>query len=159
MLTVAIFVAILVVLFSAAFVAKRRFGLLGLALTAGWVLSDIWKYDAGLLFSIFGVPVNPLSTAVILCLIVMLPAIVLLFHGYTYKMMAARIIGSLFFAILALAFLVDPIGHALAPDGIGLDVYNWLMANRLTIIGLGVTLAVVDLFFTKPASASSAKKK
>lgn len=157
MLTVAIFAAILVLLFSAAFVAKRRFGLLGLALTAGWVLSDIWKYDAGLIFSIFGVPVNAISTAAILCLIVLLPATVLLFHGYSYKLMLARITGSLLFAVLALAFLVEPLGHALVPDGVGLDIYNWLMSNRFTIIGLGVIVAVLDLFFTKPVS--NLKKK
>lgn len=159
MLTIAILSAILILLFSAAFVAKRRFGLLGLALTAGWVLSDIWQYDAGLLFSIFGVPINPISTAVILCIIVLLPAIVLLFHGYAYKLTLARVFGSLLFAVLALAFLVEPIGHALTPDGLGLDVYSWLMNNRFTIIGLGVILAVLDLFFTKPVSNTSSKKK
>jgi hypothetical protein len=154
MIVVAIFAALAVAL------SKRRFGLLGLALTAGATLSNIWSYDAGLVVSSTGlVPDGPLTNAIALSLIVLLPAIVLLFHGYTYKENAARVIGSLLFMMLALAFLVEPIGFALPLQGVAADVYNWLVANRELIISIGVVLAIIDLFFTKPKILERDRKR
>jgi hypothetical protein len=155
-----VFVVLFLALFVGAFLSKRRFGLLGLALTAGATLSGIWTYYAGLIISSTGLmPSGPLTDAIALSLIVLLPAIILLFHGYTYKENAARVIGSLLFAVLALAFLVEPIGHALFLEGTGADVYRWLSENRDVIISIGVVAAVVDLFFTKPAKLAEKDKK
>jgi hypothetical protein len=97
------------------------------------------------------VPNGPLTNAIALSLIVMLPAIILLFHGYTYKENAARVIGSFLFTVLALAFLVEPLGFALPLEGASHDVYKWLMQWKEVIISVGVVFAVIDLFFTKPA--------
>lgn len=154
-----ILVVLAVGLFIGAFLSKRRFGLLGLALTAGATLSTIWSYDAGLVVSATGlVPEGPLTNAITLAAIVLLPAIVLLFHGYTYKETAARVIGSLLFTFLALAFLVEPLGFALNLEGTARDIYNWLVNNREVIISIGVVCAVIDLFFTKPAKNDKDKK-
>lgn len=153
------FAGLAVALFVAAFIAKRRFGLLGLALAAGSILSTIWSFDAGLVVSSIGiVPSGPLTTAVTLCIIVLLPAVVLLFHGYTYKNLFARIVGSLLFTVLALAFLIEPLGYALSLQGIGAEAYKWLLANKDIIISVALVLAVVDLFFTKPAAPLIEKK-
>lgn len=147
-------------LFGAAFVTRRRFGLLGLALAAGSILSGLWGYDAGLVVSTIGIfPSGPLTTAATLAAIVLLPAVLLLFHGYTYKNIVGRIIGALLFALLALAFLVEPLGYALILEGTGVDVYTWLVNNRQIIIGIGMVLAVVDLFFTKPAQLADKRSK
>jgi hypothetical protein len=160
MIVIAIFAALAVGLFLGAFLSKRRFGLLGLALTAGATLSSIWSYDAGLVVSSTGlVPDGPLTNAIALSLIVLMPAIVLLFHGYTYKENAARVIGSLLFMMLALAFLVEPIGFALPLEGTAADVYHWLVNNKEVIISAGVVLAVVDLFFTKPKILERDRKR
>jgi len=156
MIVIAIFAAIAIALFAGAFLSKRRFGLLGLALTAGATLSSMWSYDAGLVVSSTGlVPDGPLTNAVALSLIVLLPAILLLFHGYTYKGLLGRVIGSILFAVLALAFLVEPISFALPLTGAANDAYVVLMQNKNLIISIGVVLAVVDLFFTKPAPKKS----
>lgn len=160
MIVVAIFAALAVALFLGAFMSKRRFGLLGLALTAGATLSSIWSYDAGLVVSSTGlVPDGPLTNAIALSLIVLLPAIILLFHGYTYKENAARVIGSLLFMMLALAFLVEPIGFALPLQGVAADVYQWLVRYKEVIISVGVVLAIVDLFFTKPKLLEKDRKR
>jgi hypothetical protein len=160
MIVVAIFAALAVALFLGAFMSKRRFGLLGLALTAGATLSNIWSYDAGLVVSSTGlVPDGPLTNAIALSLIVLLPAIVLLFHGYTYKENAARVIGSLLFMMLALAFLVEPIGFALPLQGVAADVYRWLVQYKEVIISIGVVLAIIDLFFTKPRLLERDRKR
>jgi hypothetical protein len=157
-----VFIGLAVLLFLGAFISKRRFGLLGLALTAGATLSTLWSYDAGLLVSSTGlVPVGPITNAVALSLVVLLPAVVLLFHGYKYKAMFSRIIGSILFTILAIAFLLEPIGFALPLDGISASLYKQALDYKDVVISVGVVLAIIDLFFTKPAHVSekSGKKK
>jgi len=157
---IVIFAALALTLFIAAFIAKRRFGLLGLALAAGSILSGIWSYDAGLLVGALGIfPTSPLTTAVTLALIVLLPAVLLLFHGYTYKGAIGRIFGALLFTLLAMAFLVEPLGFALTLEGAGADAYRWLVEYKEVIISVGLVLAVVDLFLTKPARRSEKKGK
>ncbi|MEP7204657.1 MAG: hypothetical protein ABI716_00495 [Candidatus Saccharibacteria bacterium] len=155
-----VFGGLAVVLFVSAFITRRRFGLLGLALASGSILSGIWGYDAGLVVSSVGIfRSGPLTTAGTLSAIVLLPAVLLLFHGYAYKSMVGRIFGALLFSLLAMAFLVEPLGHALLLEGAGVDVYAKLVANREAIIGIGMVLAVIDLFFTKPAHLAEKKGK
>lgn len=149
---VCIFIA--AVLFASAFMARRRFGLLGLALAAGSLLSSIWGYDVGLVVSGLGVPSSQLTSAVVPSLIILLPAGALLFHGYTYKNLIGRIVGASLFTLLAFAFLIEPLGHVLVLQGTGAVVYSWLVGNRTIIIGLGMVIAVVDIFLTKPAKLS-----
>lgn len=150
-----IFIIITVVLFAAAFITKRRFGLLGLALAAGSLLSGIWGFDAGLVANLFGLPTGSYTTAGVLAIIVLLPAGVLLFHGNTYKTMIGRVIGASLFTLLAIAFLVEPLSSILMPQGLGTDVFRWLANNKDMIIGAGLIAAVVDLFLTKPAHHSN----
>ncbi len=161
MVPIIVFAGLAIVLFAGAFISRRRFGLLGLALTAGATLSTIWSYDAGLVVSSTGLlPEGVITQAVTQSLVVLLPAILLLFHGYAYKNILSRVIGSLLFTLLALAFLVEPIGYALPLEGVGATVYSTLKEYKGGIISLGVVLAVVDLFFTKPAHrAEKAGKK
>jgi hypothetical protein len=160
MIPILVFAALALVLFAGAFISKRRFGLLGLALTAGATLSTIWSYDAGLVVSSTGlVPEGVITQAVTQSLVVLLPAILLLFHGYTYKNVVGRIIGAVLFAVLALAFLVEPIGYALPLEGIGADVYGFLKNYKEVIISIGVILAIADLFFTKPAAVAERRRR
>lgn len=162
MTSIVILGAIFVALFAMAFISKRRFGLLGLALTAGATVSVIWNDTAGLMVSATGlVPNGPITQAVTQSVIILLPAILLLFHGYTYKNMFARVVGSLFFAVLAMAFLIEPLGYALPLEGISTQVYNQFIYYRDVIISVGVVLAVTDIFFTKPAhlAEKAASKK
>jgi hypothetical protein len=100
------------------------------------------------------------TNAVVSSLIVLLPAIVLLFHGYSYKENAARVIGSIMFTVLALAFLVQPLSLALPPlSGVAGEFYGWIKQYNEVIISVGVVLAVIDLFFTKPAKLSEKDRK
>lgn len=144
-------VAIVIILFLAAFFTKRRFGMLGLALAAGSTLSTIWAEDASYVASLVGIRQSPFSTSIILVAITLLPAVILFFHGNVYKRKLSRVIGALMFAVLALAFLVEPLGRMLVLSGQGIDIYQILSNNQTTIIGIGLILAVVDLFLTKPA--------
>jgi len=53
-----------------------------------------------------------------------------------------------------MAFLVEPISHVLVIQGVGASAFNWLLDNRTTIIGVGLILSIVDLFFTKSTHMS-----
>lgn len=160
MIPIIVFIAIAVVLFTGAFITRRRFGLLGLALAAGATLSTIWSVDAGYIVSSLGVlPEGVITQAVTQSVVVLLPALLLLFHGASYKSLFPRVIGALLFTVLALAFLIEPIGYALPLSGLGADVYNTIKSYKDVIISLGVILAVVDLFFTKPARLSEKADK
>lgn len=152
-------IAIAVILFIAAFIAKRRFGLLGLALAAGYILSDVWGYEAGLLVGFLGININAFSVSLTMMLITVLPAIILLFHGYTYKSFLIRIIGAGLFALLAMAFLAEPLGRIVVIQGLGASVYGWLLSSKSLIIGIGLPLAVVDLFFSRPVSSLEKSSK
>jgi len=155
---VIIYSGIAAVLFISAFVTKRRFGLLGLALASGAILSDIWglKFDKLLVYS--GLPSSPLVSSIAMSLIILAPAALLLFHGYTYKNSMGRLVGASLFTLLAMAFLTESLGRVFVLDGYGKQVYDFILNNRATIIGVGLLIAVIDLFFTKPANLSKSKK-
>lgn len=151
--------AVTVLIFVAAFITRRRFGLLGLALAAGSILSGIWGYDIGLEASAFGAPSGTLTAAVVSCLIILFPAGILLFRGDKYKTLVGRIIGASLFTLLAVAFLIGSLSNAIAPQGFGSEIFTWLVNNRTTIIGAGLTLAIFDLILTKPAHFPSTHHK
>ncbi len=160
MIPIIILASVALALFFGAFISKRRFGLLGLALTAGATLSTIWSYNAGLVVAATGVvPDGVITQAIAQSLVVLLPAILLLFHGYSYKGVVGRIVGALLFTVLALVFLVEPLSYALPLDGTGGLVYSTIRQYKDIIISTGVILAVIDLFFTKPAHLAEKSKK
>ncbi|NTW61622.1 hypothetical protein HGB24_02970 [Candidatus Saccharibacteria bacterium] len=146
-------------LFAASFITKRRFGLLGLALGSGYILSSIWSNSASLVVGLAGLPYNAVTAAMILVFITLLPAVILLFHGYSYKSLVLRIIGAGLFTVLALAFLAEPLGRILNLQGSNLQIYDWILKNKDVIIGIGLPMAVVDMFLTKPAALSEKKSK
>lgn len=155
-----IYLAVVAALFVSAYVAKRRFGLLGLALAAGYLLSDIWGDDIALLAAGLGFGSGAVTAAVVTSLMVVLPPAVLMFHGYVYKNAIARSVGAALFAVLALAFLIEPLGRVFVPSNeAGQEVYNWMSDNRLQLIAVGLTMAIIDVFMTKPVQLKNGRKR
>jgi hypothetical protein len=159
MSVVVVFAVIALVLFAISYLSRRRFGLLGLALAAGSILSSLWGDNASLLVNVMGLKSGPITTAITLSAIVLLPSVLLLFHGYAYKNFVSRFIGSFMFTLVAMAFLVQPLGYALSLQGFGASAYTWLAQNKDLIISFGMIFAVVDLFLTKPAHLAEKKYK
>lgn len=139
---------VLVVLFWLAFVTKRRFGVLGLALTAGAMMSDLWTAKLTPVIADAGVVVQqpPLYT-VVAVLLVLLPALVLLFSGPSYRELPLRVVGAFLFAAFALALLIQPLGTALVLQGDSKAVYDFFVTNRVYIVTAGVIVAVLDVLF------------
>lgn len=163
MISLVILGGIAALLWVLAFLSKRRFGLLGLALTAGATVSSLWSYDAGLLLASLGlVPEGPITDAAVLSAITLLPAILLLFHGHVHHRLIGRVFGATFFVLMAMALLVEPIGVGLPVTGVGAQLYSWLQQYSGVIISAGVILSVFDLLLVKvhkPAEKSDKKKK
>ena len=101
-----ILLIILVVgLFLLSFLTKRRFGVLGLALCAGMLLSTSWTNVLTPIVAEQGITLlSPPLQSVVAATLILLPPIVLLFSGPTYNKMAGRIVGSIAFTLLALVY-------------------------------------------------------
>ena len=148
---------LLTVLFALTFFTKRRFGVLGLALTAGATLSGLWTPDVVPIVQQAGVElVAPLSS-VVAAAIILFPAVVLLFSGPTYSSKLQRAIGALVFSLLALAFMLEPLGGALVLEGDGKRLFDILVEYRVWIITAGILLALADLLVVKTPKISKEK--
>jgi hypothetical protein len=157
---VVVFLIVIASLFATAFFTKRRFGVLGLALAAGAMLAATWTGDLTPVVASAGfVLVKPPLQSVVAASLILLPAVLLLASGPTYKSMPQRIGGALAFAILAVALLLDTLGSALVIEGVGKSVYDYMVEHRALIITAGLVLAIIDVFVTRsPGRAKNAGK-
>lgn len=145
-----VFAIVLVLLFGLAFLTKRRFGVLGLALAAGAMLSSLWAETLTPVIENAGVSVDKPPLFVLVSVgLVLLPAVLLLFSGPSYKGIAMRIGGALLFAGLALALLIEPLGSALILTGDSKKVYEFFADNRVYIVTAGLVLALLDILVTR----------
>lgn len=150
MTSIVIFALIIAALFAVAFFTKRRFGVLGLALAAGAMLSTLWVGDLTPIIAQAGfVLIKPPLESVVASLLTLVPAILLLASGPTYPKMFQRVVGALLFAVFATVLLLEPLGSALIIEGTGKDVYDFLVTNRVMIVTACLILAITDILFTK----------
>ncbi len=143
---VAVLVAIVVVLFAVTYITKRRFGVLGLALCAGYLISEMWTADVtpfvrGAGFDLLSPPLS----SVVAAFLVLVPAVLLLFSGPTYSRHWQRLLGAGFFALLATSFILGPLGTALNLDESGQAIYTFLSDNKTFIITAGIAYAIYDV--------------
>ncbi len=144
-----LFLGLLVVLFCFSFFTKRRFGVLGLGLTAGALLGANWT-DSLTPFLVqqgINVVTPPMSVLVQTALIV-LPPFVLFLNGPSYSKIWQRLIGSSLFTLLAFTFLLKPIGAAVFLDGIGLQIWSFFHAYASIFIVIGIVAAILDILFS-----------
>lgn len=148
--TIVVFAILLVGLFAAVYIPKRRFGVLGLALCGGALLSASWTSTLTPWVESQGVSVvaPPLAT-IVAALLILLPPALLIFGGPTYSSNVQRTVGSVAFAILALVFLLQPLGDALVFDTAGTQIYSLLHANSNAAIVVGIALALADIMMTR----------
>lgn len=138
------------VLFALAFLTKRRFGVLGLALTAGATLSGLWTSELTPYVQQAGLElVAPPLETVVAAILTLLPAVALLFSGPTIHKMPQKIFGAALFALLALAYMLEPLGDALILEGQGKVVFEYLTQYHVWIITVGILYALFDLLFVK----------
>lgn len=146
-------------LFALTLITKRRFGVLGLALSAGALLSTLWVGNLTPLIERagFSLTVPPLSTVVAAGLI-LLPAVLLLTGGPVYHSKHGRLIGSVLFSALAIALLIPVLGSALVIDATAKPIYDFIVQYRPQIVTIGLVTALLDVILTRShTSAGKAK--
>lgn len=149
---VVIFLGIVVALFAVVFFTRRRFGILGLALAAGAILSNLWVGDLTPIIAGAGVVVvKPPLESVIATGLTLLPAVILLASGPTHKGSIQRAVGAAAFAVLAVALLLEPLSVALVIDAAGKPLYDFFAQYRAIIITMCLIFAVGDILLTKHA--------
>lgn len=149
-MTLVIIIVIALSLFALAFMTKRRFGTLGLALAAGALLSDQLTRDVSTLIQKNDVPVDPLSpTTAASVALILLPALILLLSGPVYKSRKATIIGAVAFALMGTMLILGPLTANLPLLDEGVDaVLNFIATHESLLIAAGVIGAVIDSWLT-----------
>jgi hypothetical protein len=157
---VGVLIIFLVILWLLAFMTKRRFGILGLALTAGAYLSSLWSRDMVTLLDSLGLSFATLSTAGFVAIaIVLLPAFLLLFSGPSYKTTHARIVGATLFTILAVTLIAVPLERAIPLDGAGRFLFELIDRYSVYVITGGVILSLLDVLGIHAARSHNKKGK
>lgn len=128
-----------------AYVSKRRFGLLGLALIAGVIVSSNWATYVTSMLQVQGVSLSfpPLSIVVAGSLIVF-PALLLLLVGPIYHKRWQRLASSTLFALFAISFIASMIYHE-APALASEDVFVLIAGAQPFILAITVILALGDI--------------
>lgn len=161
-MTLVILLVLAVGLFGLAFITKRRYGVLGLGLAGGLVLSEqISKDFAGFLQSL-DVPVEPLPfTAAASIALILAPALVMLFAGPKYSDQRYVVIGSVLFAAFGTVLLLAPLVTSLPfTDRAALQpLLSTVAANSPLIISTGIIVAVADMMHAQGKSSFGKKSK
>lgn len=147
MSVIILFGAILVIVFTIAFVSSRRFGPLALSLAAGFLLSEWWaSWLTGLLDGL-KLAVSWLPNGVIAALtLTLIPLFALLLGGPRYQRKHEKIISAVAIAFLTASLLVVPLGKYVSLDGQALDLYKVFANNWRYVATLGLVCGVIDLF-------------
>lgn len=144
------FLVVIAALFILAYITKRRFGVLGLALAAGAMLSTLWVGNLTPVIANAGIVlIKPPLHSVVAAGLILLPAVLLLVSGPTYKSTIQRIVGAAAFALLATTLLLEPLGSALGIDGSAQSIYDTLVRYHAYIVTIALAYAVFDLLTTK----------
>lgn len=138
-----------VLLFGLAYVTKRRFGVLGLGLIAGLVLSQQISKDTANVLKYLDFPVGSLTFPVAASVMLILaPALLMLISGPKYSDKRLAIGGSVIFAIFATILLLGPISLSLVMSDRSLQpLLSTIALNSPMLISTGVMLAVVDTMY------------
>lgn len=153
-MTLVIIFVIALALFALAFMSKRRFGTLGLGLAAGALLATQLTRDVSLLIEVNRLPVEPLtSTAAASVGLILLPPLVLLLSGPTYKSKKSAIIGAVAFALMGTMLLLGPLTTALpALEPIVWVTLEFIADYQSLLIAAAVVGAVLDSWLTHNAA-------
>lgn len=148
------------VLFILAFLTKRRFGVLGLALCAGALLSDTLARSLAPLLSKQNIVLPPLSDVALAAIILtLLPSALLLLGGPKYLSKRAQLIGAAGYGLFGTLLLLGPLSSALILNSASRDILQNVANYESGLIAVGVAVAVLDMWSVhRPKLGRAAKK-
>jgi len=135
--------------FVLAYLSRRRFGTLGLALAAGALLaSHLTVWLAGQI-TYLDIPTGSLSERTAANIVLTLsPALILLMSGPSYTKKHQAVIGALAFALMATLLLIVPLATYLPSDQVTRAVLPFVASYSDLILAATIALAVVDAWLT-----------
>jgi hypothetical protein len=143
-----ILLGIAVALFVLSFITKRRFGILGLGLAAGTLLSTYWSSDISHILNRQGVTLStPPLVVVVATVLLFAPPLLLLASGPIYHKLIPRVVGSAFFALMGSLFLLPVIKSAVVLDASSLQLFAQIENYSHAVIALLIVYAVFDTMF------------
>ena len=154
-----VFMIIIGVIFAAAFLSARRFGVLALGLAAGSVLASLWGDSLAIWMikldvDVSGVSMGAVSTAILQ----ILPIVILVLSGPRYYSKFERILSALAIGVLTAAFLVQPLGKFMVLQSEAASAYNWLAGIWQYVVTVGLAMGIIDLFLLHSSKKSHSKK-
>jgi hypothetical protein len=144
-MTLAVIIGIVVTLFGLAFVTKRRYGVLGLALAAGVLLASNARPFVSDFYEVNRLPTSPLTadTAAIITL-VLLPSLLMMISGPVYSKKSTAIIGALGYAVVGSVLLLGPLLTALPTEPTVTPLLRQIADNQKVIVSVGIIVAIID---------------
>ncbi len=135
---------IALIILATIYFSKRRYGLLGLALIAGSIISASWTSYVTLTLQLQGIRLlSPPLNVVVAVILLLLPAVFLLFVGPKYRKKWQRISGSFLFALLGTLLVTAAIARE-SPELIDGPIAQAIIQVYPLIIVVGVALAIID---------------
>ncbi|HXH27303.1 MAG TPA: hypothetical protein VNG90_05400 [Candidatus Acidoferrum sp.] len=139
-------------LFLLAYLTKRRFGMLGLALCAGSLLSSSWAATLTPLLQQQGFHlISPPLESVVAALLIVTPPVLLLFNGPKNKKPLPRLLAAGLFAFFAFVLLLGPLGGSLLLGGLNQTFYDQITGMNSTLVAVCILIALFDLLLTHPS--------
>lgn len=159
-MTVIVSLVIALALFGVSFLSRRRFGILGLALAAGALLASQMTKDLSRLISQYDIPVEPLSAiSAASIFLTLLPALILLLGGPSYKKRKQAITGAIAFTVMAMLLIVEPLTSSMSPDRLMQPFVDWISRYDSVLLALGIGFAVMDAWMINIAPPPDEAKK
>jgi hypothetical protein len=138
-------VIIVIILFAVVYFAKRRFGMLALAMVAGSIISASWSGYVTIVLQLQGVRlISPPLNVVVAGMLIVLPAAFLLFVGPTYRKKWQRIVGSLLLSIFGIVLITAAIQREAPTLLLGNQVITNALQFYPVVLVVGVILAIAD---------------
>lgn len=149
-----------IVLALGAYIAGRRFGVLGLALAAGYVLSRLWEREIVVWAQYLPLESGVIEPVTIVTLaVILLPSIVLLFGGPRYRTKRGRVVGALLFGCLAAVFSLSAFEHSVLLTESGRDVTDIVLQYQQLILTVALGVSVIDVLYARTGKGDKASKK
>ncbi len=145
-MTLVIIIALALCLFALAYVTKRRFGVLGLGLAAGLVLSQELTRFVATFLRYGDFPTEPLKdTTAATVILVLAPALVMLFSGPKYYDKRSALVGAVLFALFATIILVGPLARDLPTVDTAVEPFmSFIARNTSWLIVTGIVISILD---------------
>ena len=160
MASIIILVIVAAIFWILALFSKRRFGVLGLALASGALLSSLWSNRMVGIIENTDISFASISIAgLVSTVIVLAPAALLLFSGPSYTKKHGRMAGAILFAVFATALIAGPLSSTLILDTMGRSIFQTISNLQPYIVTIGIIIALLDMLAVHTVNSLTPKGK